>query len=414
MSDATNVRARFEHAPECLVMQCATRPNPQGPGQAELSAPRTMASLIPAPGGELPLGIRVVGVGGAGGNVVDSLAGERLAMIDTLAVNTDRQALMASRAGRTICLGEEITRGLGAGGDPNTGRRAAEESAAALFAALRGAEMVFLAAGMGGGTGTGAAPIVAEIARQLGALTVALVTRPFSFEGRHRARLAEQGLERLRAVADTVIVVPNDRLIDASARDTTVRGAFAMADTVLRHGVQGLADLITCHGMINVDFADVRAIMGEAGPALLGLGIGSGPDRAVEAARRAMACPLLEGRLEGSRRLLLNIAGGDDLGLFEVQRAAELVSRAVAPDANIIFGATSDPTLTNGQVKVTLVATGFSLNAPPPTRRVSFVTPAPTPTPTPTPVARLVTAAPRPPADPLDMPPFLKRFERSG
>jgi cell division protein FtsZ len=413
MSEPIPARARPDPLPERLIMPCAT----VEPPPTSFQAPRSMASLVPAPGGEPTLSIRVVGIGGAGGNVVESLVGERLAAVETLAINTDRQALRASRAGRAICLGEELTRGLGAGGDPDVGQRAAEESAAALFDAMRGAEMVFLAAGMGGGTGTGAAPIVAEIARQLGALTVALVTRPFGFEGRHRARLAEQGLARLRAVADTVIVVPNDRLIEASARDTTVRAAFAMADTVLRHGVQGIADLIARHGMINVDFADVRAVMGEAGPALLGLGVGRGPDRAVEAARRAMACPLLEGRLEGSRRLLLNIAGGDDLGLFEVHRAAELVARAVAPDANIIFGASSDPSLSSGQVKVTLVATGFSLSAPPAPRRPSLVALRPTPAPPaapPAPPTSAFTPAPRPPADPLDIPPFLKRFQRDG
>ncbi len=373
--------------------------------------PRSLTELIPTSEDGVAINIRVVGVGGAGGNVIDSLVGNH-PLVDTLAVNTDRQALRASRAGRVICLGEGTTRGLGAGGNPAVGRRAAEDSATLLREALRGTEMVFLAAGMGGGTGTGAAPVVAEIARQAGALTVALVTRPFSFEGRHRARLAEEGLARLREVTDTVIVIPNDRLLSASTRSTTVRGAFAMADTVLRHGVQGIADMITRHGMINVDFADVRTIMSGAGPALLGLGIGLGNDRAVDAARRAMACPLLEGRLEGSSRLLFNISGGEDLGLFEVHRAAELVSSAVSADANIIFGASIDPKLNNGQVKVTLVAAGFQTQEVAPAQRPSA---AATPPPPADPAA-LRPFRPTPPniqaspsTDGLDVPPFLRR-----
>lgn len=347
--------------------------------------------------------INVVGVGGAGGNVVNSLAGVRLPAVKTLAVNTDRQALHGIRADQTICLGESFTRGLGAGGDPLVGQQAAEESAQALSDALSGSDLVFIAAGMGGGTGTGAAPIVAQIARELGALTVALVTRPFGFEGRRRARMAEQGLSQLRPIADTVIVVPNDRLLQAAARTTSMRAAFGMADTVLRHGVQGLAELVGRHGMINVDFADVRAIMGEAGPALLGIGAARGPDRAFEAARRAMACPLLEGRLEGSRRLLLNIAGGEDLGLLEVQRAAELVSRTIDAEANIIFGASVDPGLSDGRVIVTLVATGFSLSEPPRLRRTTTAEPVSTPpVPEPRPAERVA-------ADTLDLPPFLLR-----
>jgi cell division protein FtsZ len=377
-------------------------------------APRPLTELIPTNGDGVTITIRVVGVGGAGGNVIDSLIGNHPA-VDTLAVNTDRQVLHASRAGRVICLGEVTTRGLGAGGNPAVGRRAAEESAALLRDALRGTEMVFLAAGMGGGTGTGAAPVVAEIARQAGALTVALVTRPFSFEGRHRARLAEEGLARLREVTDTVIVIPNDRLLTASTRSTTVRGAFAMADTVLRYGVQGIADMITRHGMINVDFADVRTIMSGAGPALLGLGIGMGNDRAVDAARRAMACPLLEGRLEGSSRLLFNISGGEDLGLFEVHRAAELVSSAVSPDANIIFGASIDPNMSNGQVKVTLVAAGFQTQEAAPAQRPAAASTPPPPgdpaerrpfRPTPPNIHS------SPPTDTFDEPPFLRRFKQ--
>lgn len=323
-------------------------------------AARPSLFLAQLPLDSAPVKIRVVGVGGAGGNVIDRLAGERIPSVDTLVVNTDRQALGASRATRHLVLGETVTRGLGAGGDPLVGRQAAEESAASLRERLRGADMVFIAAGMGGGTGTGAAPIVARVARELGALCVALVTRPFSFEGRRRAQIATRGIATLREVADTLIIVPNDRLIQAATRSTSIREAFDMADTVLRLGVQGIAELMVQRGLINVDFADVRAVMERAGMALLGIGAARGHNRVVEALRRATACPLLEGRLEGARRLLLNITGGNDLGLLEVHNAAELVARTIDPDANIIFGATIDPTLTSGLVKVTLVATGFA------------------------------------------------------
>ena len=397
------------------------------------SRPALMPTVIT---GNVPLdapalNFKVVGVGGAGGNVIDRLVSDQIGNIETLAVNTDHQALRAGRAAQVVCLGEALTRGLGAGGDPSIGQQAAEASIGALTEALRGADLVFIAAGMGGGTGTGAAPIVAQVARELGALTVALVTRPFAFEGRRRAQVAEQGLSQLRTIADTVIVVPNDRLLEAAARTTTVQEAFGMADAVLRHGVQSIADIVTRHGLINVDFADVRAIMGQAGPALLGIGVGHGPDRTAEAARRAMACPLLEGRLEGARRLLLTITGGEDLGLLEIQRAAEIVASLVDPDANIIFGAVIDPSFTTGQVRVTLVATGFSLNEAPPSLAPratvaspvppapkffdqSRATPAPSPRPSPLPTPMAVRPfTPRPPVeDALDIPPFLQRFGR--
>lgn len=342
-------------APDVLQRPPAP-PNPSPPGRQE--------ALLPSVAAAPRVSIKVVGIGGAGGNVVDCMVGARLAHVETLVVNTDRQALQGSGASTRLCLGEAITRGLGAGGDPVVGQSAAEASAAQLQGALRGADAVFLMAGMGGGTGTGAAPIIAGIARELGALTVAIVTRPFGFEGRRRAQVAEQGLAQLRSVADTVIVVPNDRLLKASARTTTVRQAFAMADTVLRYGVGGIADLITRRGLINVDFADVRTVMGEAGRALLGIGVSRGPNRSIDAMRKAMACPLLEGGLEGARRLLFNITGGEDLGLIEVQGAAELLMRRVHPDANIIFGAIIDPSLNGGYVKVTLVAAGFDESRP--------------------------------------------------
>jgi cell division protein FtsZ len=359
-----------------------------------------MIAIVPAhaPPAAPSVSISVVGVGGAGGNVVDHIAAGPIAAVSTLALNTDAQALQGSAAARRILLGERCARGLGAGGDPGAGQQAAEESAAAISQALRGSDLVFIAAGLGGGTGTGAAPVVASIARELGALTVALVTRPFGFEGRRRAATAEQGIAQLRAIADTLVVVPNDRLVQLAARTTSIVDAFARADAVLRMGVQGVADLMLQRGLINVDFADVRAVMGEAGPALLGIGVGSGQDRAVEAVRRAMACPLLEGRLEGARRLLLNISGGEDLGLLEVNRAAELVARTVDADANIIFGAALDPGLKQGFVKVTLLATGFGGETPV-ARRIPEVRQA-------------VAAAPAP--ESLDVPPFLLRFRKSA
>jgi cell division protein FtsZ len=370
-----------------------------------------------------PIAIRVVGVGGAGGNVVDRLIAGGIRGAEMIAINTDVQALQAARAPTRISLGEKCTRGLGAGGNPMIGQEAAEESQAQLREALAGADMVFIVAGMGGGTGTGAAPVVAQVAREMGLLTVGVVTRPFDFEGRRRAKVAEQGIAQLRTIVDTIVIVPNERLIQASSRTTSMVQAFGLADTVLRYGIQGLVDLISQHGMINVDFADIRTIMGESGPALLGIGVGTGPDRAVEAVRRAMACPLLEGRVEGARRLLLNLTGGEDLGLFEVNRAAELVSRVIDSEANIIFGAMIDPGLQGGKVKATLVATGFSgapaAKAPP--RRPALSEPE-------QPVrAELQLSAAglqalknapaftmpspgHPTPDPIDLPPFLMRF----
>lgn len=305
--------------------------------------------------------IRVVGVGGAGGNVVDRLITGGIKGASLIAVNTDTQALQGAHAATRICIGETCTRGLGAGGNPQIGQAAAEESLAHLRESLVGADMVFIVAGMGGGTGTGAAPVVAQIARDLGALTVAVVTRPFAFEGQRRAKVSDQGIAQLRTIADTIVIVPNERIIQVSSRGTSVVQAFGLADTVLRHGIQGLVDLIVQHGMINVDFADIRAIMSDSGPALLGIGVGDGADRAVEAVRRAMSCTLLEGRIEGARRLLLHIAGGEDLGILEVSNAVEAISRTIDREANVIFGAMIDPTLPKGKVKATLVATGFDI-----------------------------------------------------
>jgi cell division protein FtsZ len=352
-----------------------------------------------------PISIRVIGVGGAGGNVVGRLLEGAFQGAQLITVNTDLQALQGARSAAQICLGEKSTRGLGAGGDPLVGQTAAEESRAQLQEALSGADMAFIVAGMGGGTGTGAAPVIAQVARELGVLTVGMVTRPFGFEGRRRAKVAEQGIAQLRTIADTIIIVPNERIVQASSRTTSVSQAFGLADSVLRYGIQGIIDLIAQHGMINVDFADIRTIMSEAGSALLGIGVGSGVDRTVEAVRRAMSCPLLEGRIEGARRLLLNITGGDDLGLLEVNRGAELASRTIDHDANIIFGAIIDPALPKGKVKATLVATGFSTSPEPPARRpIQALKSVPT----------LAAPCPvLPEADTIDMPPFLLRLLRS-
>jgi cell division protein FtsZ len=276
-----------------------------------------------------------------------------------MAVNTDLQALRFSCAPTRVHIGDTLTRGLGSGGNPSVGQQAACETQDTLYSQLKGADLVFIAAGMGGGTGTGAAPVVASTARELGALTIAAVTRPFSFEGRRRQRVAEQGIEDLRAAVDTLIIIPNDRLLEAAARSTTVREAFSLADSVLRQGIQGISDVIVHHGLINVDFNDVRAIMTQGGSALMAIGVGHGEQRTVEAVHRALASPLLEIGIEGARGVLFNVTGGEDLGLLEVHEAADIVARAVDPDANIMFGAVIDPDFPPGQVKITIVATGF-------------------------------------------------------
>ena len=314
--------------------------------------------------------IRVVGVGGAGINAVNRMMDAGIAQVDFVAVNTDAQQLELSDAPVKIHIGESITQGLGSGSDPETGRRAAEEGYDHVRAALRGSDMVFVTAGEGGGTGTGAAPIVAKIARELGALTVGIVTTPFKFEGTRRKVAAESGVEALRAACDTVIVIPNDRLLEVLDRSTSMIDAFRIADDVLRQGVQGICDLITMPGLINLDFADVRTVMTDAGSALMGIGYSEAREnRAREAAERALRSPLIDTEIVGARGILLSIAGGDDLTLLEVNEAAEVIRQAATDDTNIIFGATVDERL-NGQVWVTVVATG--LGAP---RRASF-TPA--------------------------------------
>ncbi|MCZ7588384.1 MAG: cell division protein FtsZ [Gaiella sp.] len=314
--------------------------------------------------------IRVVGVGGAGINAVNRMMDAGIAQVDFVAVNTDAQQLELSDAPVKIHIGESITHGLGSGADPETGRRAAEEGYDHVRAALRGSDMVFVTAGEGGGTGTGAAPVVAKIARELGALTVGIVTTPFKFEGTRRKLAAEGGVEALRAACDTVIVIPNDRLLEVLDRATSMIDAFRIADDVLRQGVQGICDLITMPGLINLDFADVRTVMSDAGSALMGIGYSEAREsRAREAAERALRSPLIDTEIVGARGILLSIAGGDDLTLLEVNEAAEVVRQAATDDTNIIFGATVDERL-NGQVWVTVVATG--LGSP---RRAAF-TPA--------------------------------------
>ncbi len=312
--------------------------------------------------------IRVVGVGGAGLNAVNRMIDAGISDVEFIAVNTDVQQLAMSEAALKIHIGSELTRGLGSGSEAEVGRRAAEEAHDQLKRALRGSDMVFVTAGEGGGTGSGAAPVVATIAREIGALTVGIVTTPFRFEGTKRRLTAETGLSQLREACDTVIVIPNDRLLDVVDKSTSMLDAFRLADDVLRQGVQGICDLITTPGLINLDFADVRTVMKDAGSALMGIGYATGDNRAREAAERALRSPLIETEIAGARGILLSVAGGDDLSLYEVNEAAEVVREAAVDDTNIIFGATVDDRLT-GQVWVTVVATGLS-GAP---RRRTFI-----------------------------------------
>jgi cell division protein FtsZ len=302
--------------------------------------------------------IKVVGVGGGGTNAVNRMVDAGLKGVEFIAVNTDAQALLMCDADVKIHIGSKITRGLGAGADPSIGQEAATESRDELKEALKGADMVFVTAGKGGGTGTGAAPVIAEISRELGALTVGVVTRPFGFEGRKRSDQAEGGIRQLRDKVDTLIIIPNDRLLQVVEKRTSIVDAFRIADDVLRQGVQGITDLITVPGLINLDFADVRTIMRQAGSALMGIGVAGGENRAAEAAKAAISSPLLEASVEGATGILLNITGGPDLGLFEVNEAAEIVGSASDADANIIFGAVIDEGL-GDQVRVTVIATGF-------------------------------------------------------
>lgn len=302
--------------------------------------------------------IKVVGVGGGGQNAVNRMIDAGLQGVEFAALNTDAQALMMSNASVKLRLGEKLTRGLGAGSNPEVGQKAAEESREEIRTLLEGADMVFVTAGMGGGTGTGGAPVVAEVAKEVNALTVGVVTKPFAFEGRRRQQQAEKGIEMLKDKVDTLIVIPNDRLLQVAEKRTSILDAFKLADDVLRQGVQGISDLITVPGLINLDFADVRTIMDNAGSALMGIGECTGEDRAVKAAKAAISSPLLEASIEGARGILLNITGSSNLGLFEVNDAAEIIAEAADPEANIIFGAVIDETLRD-EVRVTVIATGF-------------------------------------------------------
>lgn len=302
--------------------------------------------------------IKVVGVGGGGGNAVNRMISAGLQGVEFICVNTDVQALKYTNAENRLQIGAKLTRGLGAGANPEIGKKAAEESSDEILKCLQGADMVFITAGMGGGTGTGAAPVVAELAREVGALTVGVVTRPFSFEGKKRADQAERGIIELKQKVDTLIVIPNDRLMQVAGKDTSVTEAFRIADDVLRQGVQGISDLIAIPGLINLDFADVKTIMSQTGSALMGIGRATGDKRAVEAAQMAISSPLLETSIDGARGVLLNITGGSNLGLLEVNEAAEIISSAADPDATIIFGAVINDDLKD-EIRITVIATGF-------------------------------------------------------
>jgi cell division protein FtsZ len=340
--------------------------------------------------------IKVVGIGGGGTNAVNRMINSGLSGVEFIAVNTDAQALQMTDADMKIHIGEKITRGLGAGADPKLGMEAAEESKAEIEESLRDADMVFVTAGKGGGTGTGAAPVVAKIAREAGALTVGVVTRPFAFEGRRRSTYAEEGIKRLKENVDSLIIIPNDRLLQVADKRTSMMEAFKMADDILRAGVQGITDLITVPGLINLDFADVRTIMQDSGSALMGIGDSSSENRAAEAATAAISSPLLEASIEGATGIILNITGGADLGLFEVNEAAEIVHNSAHQDANLIFGAVVDETY-GERVTVTVIATGFDQRMAT-RRRDEQVVPEPR-----------EEQAPQPEGDVLDIPAFLRR-----
>ncbi len=317
--------------------------------------------------------IKVIGIGGAGKNAVNHMINNKVKGVDFIAMNTDSQDLHHSLAPKKVHIGKNLTRGLGAGMNPDIGKRAAEETKEEIQSVIKGADMVFATAGMGGGTGTGAAPIVARTAKELGILTVAVVTKPFFFEGAQRMRLAEQGLEELRKEVDAMVVIPNDRLLGTIQKETTLSNAFALSDEVLRQAVEGISDLITTPGIINVDFADIRAIMENAGPALMGIGMASGEKRASEAARAAINSPLLDISINGARGILFAVAGGEDMTMFEIQEAAKVVTESIDKEAKVIFGAIKDEKLKKNEMKVTVIATGFPEDfTPASVRPISF------------------------------------------
>ncbi len=303
--------------------------------------------------------IKVVGAGGSGGNAVNHMINSKVKGVDFIAINTDSQDLHRSMAKKRIHIGKNLTRGLGTGMNADLGRRAVEETRDEIQDAIKGADMVFVTCGLGGGTGTGASPLIARISKELGCLTVAVVTKPFFFEGRQRSRIAEAGLEELKKEVDAIIVIPNDRLLSAIDKGTTVKNAFSMCDEILRHAVEGISDLITTPGIINIDFADIRTVMENAGSALMGIGTAIGENRAIEAAKAAINSPLLDVSITGSKGVLFSIAGGEDLTMFEIQDAAKVITESIDPEAKIIFGTVRDDKLKKNEIKITVIATGF-------------------------------------------------------
>ncbi len=306
--------------------------------------------------------IKVFGIGGSGGNSINHMVNSDVRGVEFIAVNTDSQDLHHSLAKRKIHIGKNLTRGLGAGMNPELGKRAVEETKEEIQESVKGADMAFITCGLGGGTGTGAAPIVARVAKEMGALTVGVVTKPFFFEGQQRMKIAEGGLEELRAAVDAIIVIPNDRLLSTITKETTAKNAFAMCDDVLKSAVEGISDLITTPGIINIDFADIKAVMTDAGSALMGIGTATGERRAEEAAKMAINSPLLEVSINGAKGVLFSIAGGDDLGMFEIQDAAKIITESVDPNAKIIFGTVRDDKLKKGEVRITVIASNFPEN----------------------------------------------------
>lgn len=359
--------------------------------------------------------IKVIGVGGGGCNAINRMITARMQEVEFIAVNTDNQVLLHSQAAVKIQIGDKLTKGLGAGGDPTVGQRAAEESYEELRDAMQGADMIFITAGMGGGTGTGAAPVIAQIAQELGALTVGVITKPFSIEGTRRRRIADEGAASFKEKVDTLITVPNDRLLALADKKMTISMAFALADDVLRQGIQGISDTITVPGLINLDFADVKSVMSQAGSALIGIGRASGDNRALDAARQAIASPLLDVSMEGARGVLFNVTGSD-YTLMEVNDAAQIIQEAADPDANIIFGAVLDDTM-EGEIQITVIATGFdgrpqAVSTP---RKPSINQPLEQPQraePQPQPQQQTIRNN-APSADPYDVPSFLRNRQQN-
>jgi cell division protein FtsZ len=333
------------------------------PGFRAGEAARRREKMFTAPKSESFARIMVIGIGGGGSNAVNRMIEEGMAGIEFAAINTDAQALLLSNAPKRVRIGDKLTRGLGAGGNPEVGKKAAEESAEDLYEVLKGADMIFLAAGIGGGTGTGAAPIIAQIAKEIGALTIGVVTRPFTFEGAKRAQAAEAGIVGLKEHVDTLIVIPNDRLLQIVDKRASLQEAFRTADDVLRQGIQGISELITVPGLINLDFADVRTIMSEGGAALMAVGRATGEDRARAAAEQAISSQLLDITIDGAHGILFNVTGGPNLSLFEVNQAAAIIKETAHPDVNLIFGAVIDPSI-GDELRVTVIATGFERAGP--------------------------------------------------